>query len=120
MLEVLERTESKRLIKVAFKVYSEDGNKYDDKGRYYGLSGYTEEIDFTSPKIQPFKSIVKERSYYDSSSKALIDNDDLNDSEFEELSGEKLYALPRKKYLSEFLFNALNEFGRQGGYSIPI
>ena len=54
----------------------------------------------TSPKIQPFKSIVKERSYYDSSSKGLTDGDDLNDSEFEELSGEKLYALPRKKYLS--------------------
>lgn len=29
-----------------------------------------------------------------------MDNDDLNDEEFEELYGQKLYALPRKKCLS--------------------
>ena len=31
-----------------------------------------------------------------------------------------MYALPRKKCLSEFLFNAINNFGRLGGFSIPI
>ena len=53
----------------------------------------------TSPRIQPFGSIVKDKSYYDSGSKNL-DNDDYNDEEFEELCGHTLYALPRKKCLS--------------------
>ena len=74
----------------------------------------------TSPKLQPYGAIVKDKSYYDSGSKSFTDNDDLNDEEFEELCGEKLYALPRKKCLSEFLFNAINNFGRLGGFSIPV
>ena len=29
------------LAKVTFKVYDEKGNKYDEKGKYFGLGGYT-------------------------------------------------------------------------------
>lgn len=31
-----------------------------------------------------------------------------------------MYALPRKKCLSEFLFNAVNSFGKLGGFVHPI
>ena len=41
----------------------------------------------TSPKLQPYGAIVKDKSYYDSGSKSFTDNDDLNDEEFEELCG---------------------------------
>jgi len=43
------------------------------------LTGYYEDIDVTSPKLQPFGSVVKEKTYFDSGSKSLLDNDDLND-----------------------------------------
>jgi len=65
-----------------FKVYDEKGNKYDEKGRYFGTNGYSEEIDITSPRIQPYGSIVRDKGY-DIGSKSLLDYDDLNDSEFE-------------------------------------
>ena len=29
------------MAKVIFRVYDEKGNKYDEKGRYFGLGGYT-------------------------------------------------------------------------------
>ena len=120
IMEVNEKDEDKKMVKVTFKVYDEKGNKFDEKGRYYGLSGYTEEIDATSPKIQPFGSVIKDRNYYDTGSKSFMDSDDLNDEEFQDLCGEKLYALPRKKCLSEFLFNAINNFGRMGGFNKPV
>lgn len=68
------------MAKIAFKIYDEKGNRFDEKGRYFGLGGYSEEIDITSPKIQPFGSIVKDKNHYDSGSKSLFDNDDLNDA----------------------------------------
>ncbi len=46
------------------------------------MGGYTEEIDVTSPKLQPFGSIIKDKNYYDTGAKSILDNDDLNDSEF--------------------------------------
>lgn len=82
MLEVIEKEGGKKIVKVTFKVYDENGNKFDEKGRYFGLGGYTEEVDVTSPKLQPYGSIVKDKTYYDSGSKSLMDNDDLNDEEF--------------------------------------
>ena len=112
----MEREDGKKIAKVAFSIYDQKGNKFDDKGRYFGLMGYYEDIDVTSPKLQPFGSVVKEKTYFDSGSKSLLDNDDLNDEQFEELCGQRLYALPRKKCLSEFLFNAINNFGRMGGF----
>lgn len=42
ILEIIERDNDKKLIKVAFKVYDDKGNKYDERGKYYGLNGYTE------------------------------------------------------------------------------
>lgn len=80
--EVTASEDGKRQAKVAFKVYDPKGNKFDEKGHYFGLTAYSEDIDVTSPKIQPFGSVVKEKGYYDSSSRGLLDNDDLNDSEF--------------------------------------
>lgn len=32
------------------------------------------------------------------------------------MNGEKIYALPRKKYLSSLLFETINGFGRAGGF----
>ncbi len=61
----------------------------------------------TNPKIQNYRSVLKER-VSDLGSKGFIDSDDINDAEFEEINGQRLYALPRKKYLSEFLFNTIN------------
>ena len=80
IIEIIEREQGKKLAKVAFKIYDEKGNKCDEKGKYFGLTGYSEDIDLTSPKLQPFGSIVKEKTYYDSGVKSLLDNDDLNDS----------------------------------------
>lgn len=34
----------------------------------------------TSPKIQPFGSVVKEKGFHESGSRGLLENDDLNDS----------------------------------------
>lgn len=59
--DIIQTEDGKKQAKIAFKVYDEKGNKYDEKGRYYGLTGYSEEIDVTSPKIQPFGSVVKEK-----------------------------------------------------------
>ena len=87
ILDIIEKEEGKKMAKVTFKVYDEKGNKHDEKGKYFGLSGYSEEIDVTSPKLQPYGSIVKDKSYYDTGSKSFMDNDDLNDEEFEELCG---------------------------------
>jgi hypothetical protein len=36
--------------------------------------------------------------------------------EFNEWDGQKLYALPRRKYLNETIFNGLNLFGELGGF----
>lgn len=83
VLEVSEKEEGKRIAKVTFKIYDDQGNKFDEKGRYFGLGGYTEEIDVTSPKLQPYGSVVKDQTYYDSGSKSLLDSDDQNDAEFE-------------------------------------
>jgi hypothetical protein len=80
--EVAESEDGKKQAKIAFKIYDPKGNKVDEKGHYFGLTAYYEDIDVTSPKIQPFGSVVKERGYYDTSSRGLLDNDDLNDSEF--------------------------------------
>ena len=41
ILEILEKEEGKKQAKITFKVYDEKGNKYDQKGRYFGLGGYT-------------------------------------------------------------------------------
>ena len=59
MQEVSASEDGKRQAKVAFKVYDPKGNKYDEKGHYFGLTAYHEDIDVTSPKIQPFASVVK-------------------------------------------------------------
>lgn len=42
--------------------------------------------------------------------------EDINDYEFQFWNGERIYALPRKKYLSEFQFQTINEFGKLGGF----
>ena len=59
IVDVLQKDENKKLVKVAFKVYDEKGTKYDEKGRYFGMGGYNEDVDITSPKLQPYGSIVK-------------------------------------------------------------
>lgn len=41
VLEVFNRDEDKKMVKVTFKVYDEKGNRFDDKGRYFGVGGYT-------------------------------------------------------------------------------
>lgn len=78
--EVTVSEDGKRQAKVVFKVYDPKGNKEDEKGHYFGLNTYNEDIDVTSPKIQPYGSVVKDRGYYDTTSRGLLDNDDLNDS----------------------------------------
>lgn len=78
--DIIQAEDGKKQAKIAFKVYDEKGNKYDEKGRYYGLTGYSEELDVTSPKIQPFGSVVKEKGSHESGSRGLLENDDLNDS----------------------------------------
>ena len=40
--EVTEKEDNRKLIKISFKVYDEKGNKSDEKGKYFGMSGYTE------------------------------------------------------------------------------
>lgn len=39
---------------------------------------------------------------------------------FEEIDGEKIYALPRKRNLSEFYFKELNTFGKMGGFDKAV
>lgn len=103
-------------VKVYFKVYHENGNKMDTEGRYYGFSDYPEVYELTSPRLQPYCSIAKEFSY--ESSKASTDYvDDFNDLEVQEINGEPIYALPRKRFLSGLFFNLLNKFGKLGGFT---
>ena len=33
------------------------------------------------------------------------------------MHGSKIYALPRKKHLSQFQFQTINEFGERGGFN---
>jgi hypothetical protein len=40
ILEIITKEEDKKIAKVTFKIYDEKGNKVDEKGRYFGLSGY--------------------------------------------------------------------------------
>lgn len=46
--------------------------------------------------------------------------DDQNDMETTKIEGKRVYALPRKKLLSETLFKALNRFGELGGFDKVI
>lgn len=45
-----------KVVRVGFRVYCEDGEKYDSKGKYYGLAETFDEdnIDVTSPRIQKY------------------------------------------------------------------
>lgn len=49
-----------------------------------------------------------------------MDSDDINDAEFEYVNGGRVYALPRRRFASEFLFKAINEFGCKGGFTKPM
>ena len=53
---------------------------------------------------------------YESSKTSYDAVEDVNDYEFMEIDGEKIYAFPRKKILSEVLFQTINSFGRMGGF----
>lgn len=40
--EIMERQGGRKQATVSFKIYDEKGNKSDDKGKYFGLTGYSE------------------------------------------------------------------------------
>jgi hypothetical protein len=40
IVEIREKEEGSKLAKIIFKVYDDNGNKRDEKGRYYGIGGY--------------------------------------------------------------------------------
>lgn len=71
-----------------------------------------------SPKLQPYCSMAREHDY--SYSHSIDQIDDYNDGEVSEINGLKTYALPRKRYLSEFLFKTINKFGQIGGFDIIL
>ena len=107
------------MIEVTLKVYNENGSKVDDTGKYYGFSEYTESYDAFSPDIASYCSIAKQFCY-DSSKSQYEYVDDFNDMEFTEHQDKRIYAIPRKKYLSEVIFIALNRFGQNGGFQKVI
>ena len=41
------------------KVYHENGNKSDEKGKYFGFSDYKEKYDAFSAEISPYCSVAK-------------------------------------------------------------
>lgn len=115
VIQVIEEEEGKKRVKISQKVYHETGPRSDDHGNYYGMTDYDETLDVTSHKLQPYCTVAKEFVF--ESSKTSYDHvDDSNDYEFMEINGEKVYAIPRKKYVSELLFNTINGYGRMGGF----
>ena len=97
------------------KVYHEFGNKTDEQGKYFGFSDYSESFCAFSAELAPYCSVAKEFNY--DSSKSQFDYiDDYNDMAFTEINGKRIYALPRKKSLSQLIFVALNHFGELGGF----
>jgi hypothetical protein len=59
---------------------------------------------------------VAKEFYYESSKSQFDVIDDYNDMEINQINGKTIYALPRKKHLSQLIFEALNSFGYLGGF----
>jgi len=115
--KIKEGSNGGKLVRVGLRVYCEDGEKYDSKGRYNGNPETfdLENIDVTSPRIQRPATIARPGDY--AYSRSIDAVNDFNDLEFEEINGERLNYIPRSKYLSELLFKATRKFMKDEGYS---
>lgn len=71
-------------VKVAFRVYDPQGDRISSKGPYFGIleTKEEEEFDATSPRIQPFGTVAKNKDYM--ITRSHIDSvNDVNDHVFE-------------------------------------
>ena len=113
----VKKRDNGTLIKVTFKIYDPTGEKYEKGQTYFGLSDTydTDDIDVTSPEIQPLKTVARFREYSFSKSHSDFVNDH-NDHVMEEVAGERIYLVPRNKFCSETLFRIAKNFIKEGGF----
>jgi len=112
VFDIQEKEESDRrytVLYIAFRVYTEKGNRNDSRGNYDGYSEkFDEWIPLYSPRIQPFFTKTS-RSFYDD----FLDIDDDLDSLYPNEEGHtKVYAVPRiRKCTSKLFIHLINELG---------
>lgn len=80
IVKVKDGNNGGKLVRVGLRVYCEDGEKYDGKGRYNGNADNfdMDNIDVTSPRIQQPATLAKPGDYtYSRSIDAVNDFNDL-------------------------------------------
>lgn len=122
------------MVHVAYRVYRDDGDKSDDKGKYFGWEPeYDEWIHLYSPKLAKYMThtdgtlqsqskeaqensgkkttTTSEETKFDDSMDLTV----LNDSQ-----GNRIYAVQRKECKSDMINEFLNTFGRLGGFDLML
>jgi ubiquitin carboxyl-terminal hydrolase 34 len=109
-----------RTIKMAYigyRVYTETGNKSDEKGTFEGWSAkFDEWIPIYNPRIMPF---------YSKTQKGTSDDHDLDEDLDNLLQPEegftRVYAVPRiRKCISSVFMHLINLFGNLGGFDLVL
>jgi ubiquitin carboxyl-terminal hydrolase 34 len=102
-------------VKIAYRIYEADGEKFDEIGNFRGWSGkYDEYINIRSPRLAPFNLVA--RKWPIPTPQYLEENviDDSNDLIIRE---SYAFAVTRPdKFKSYFMVRNLNRFGKAGGF----
>lgn len=108
--------------KITYKVYDPMGDRSNERGYYFGMSdSYDEDdIDVTSPRIQPLNTVAKYREYVTSSRHNADYLNDTNDHVMERIGEQRITFIPRARFCSGFLFRVVRNFIDKGGFETML
>jgi len=119
IVDVRPPTKDFKQVKVAFRIYEEEGAKRDDEGPFNGWNNkYDEWISAYSPRIQKFMTMA--RQYVQAGKSCMVYecmNEDIGDVMYDS-KNRKVWVVSRQHGWGNFHFytDMLNEFGAKGGF----